>query len=367
LLVIAEGGDVMLSPWFHNITRGRSIPFILLLALYFALAIAQAAAFFQGMELWFGIGWILSLVIGIIVLGLPFGSSVCTAVAFYGAYKGWQWEWWQAALLTFPFAILGVAVMGASGAVGIANRARAEARAPNAPRQSIEPVARSSWGWKRTRYDTAFSQLLLPLVAVLACFVTAWAATPLGGRATSVFRIDYNVYERTRDFLAGRPRAAPIVPMQDVLVAFADLRPTQVLNNENMRWQPWPENALNPVYITRSARPDAMETLAGSVVDNRMSFGEPIREANLARTPADVNALMQRLGTKESSRGFVERYMAAPSEKALAREKGGTYLVETHGWRTIEEARQAALATCQRTRPACDIVMENNRWLAPAM
>jgi hypothetical protein len=61
-----------------------------------------------------------------------------------------------------------------------------------------------------------------------------------------------------------------------------DLRPSQVLTSENMHWQPWPETALNPVYITRSARPDAPETLAGSIVCYRMSFSEPIREANLA-------------------------------------------------------------------------------------
>jgi len=43
-------------------------------------------------------------------------------------------------------------------------------------------------------------------------------------------------------------------------------------------------------------------------------------------TDVNVNALMQKVGTEESGRGFVERYIAAPSEKALAREKGGTYL-----------------------------------------
>src|SRR5207248_10313194 len=70
--------------------------------------------------------------------------------------------------------------------------------------------------------------------------------------------------------------------MQDVLVASVDLRSRQALNNETMRWHPWPEEALNPVYITRSARPDALEALVGSIVCYRMSFGEPIREANLA-------------------------------------------------------------------------------------
>lgn len=75
---------------------------------------------------------------------------------------------------------------------------------------------------------------------------------------------------------------APTLPMQDVLVASGDLRPAQPLSNENMRWQPWPENAVNPVYITRSQRPDALETLSGSLVRSRMTSGEPIRDENLA-------------------------------------------------------------------------------------
>ena len=48
-----------------------------------------------------------------------------------------------------------------------------------------------------------------------------------------------------------------------------------------MRWQSWPESALNSAYITRSARPDALETLANSYVRNHMSAGEPIRDENL--------------------------------------------------------------------------------------
>jgi pilus assembly protein CpaB len=76
--------------------------------------------------------------------------------------------------------------------------------------------------------------------------------------------------------------AAP-APVQDVLVATADLGVTKRLTKENMRWQPWPESALNPAYITRSARPDALETLVGSMVRSRMTSGEPIRDANLAQ------------------------------------------------------------------------------------
>ena len=84
-------------------------------------------------------------------------------------------------------------------------------------------------------------------------------------------------------------------------------------------------------------------------------------------TRTDVDALMRKLGLREGARGFVERYVAAPSEKALAREKGGSYLGESHGWRTVEEARKGAQTFCQRTRPECELIMENDRWVGPAM
>src|SRR6202522_40781 len=70
-------------------------------------------------------------------------------------------------------------------------------------------------------------------------------------------------------------------PVQDVLVATTDLGSGETLIKESMRWQSWPESSLNSAYITRSARPDAPETLANSYVRNRMSSGEPIRDANL--------------------------------------------------------------------------------------
>jgi len=94
-------------------------------------------------------------------------------------------------------------------------------------------------------------------------------------------------------------------------------------------------------------------------------FPEPQQQGDLGPctwTLADVPALMQKLGT--TNHDFVERYITAPTQKALAREKGGNYLVESHGWHTLEEARQAALQRCQRERPACESVMENDHWLA---
>ena len=41
-------------------------------------------------------------------------------------------------------------------------------------------------------------------------------------------------------------------------------------------------------------------------------------------TRDDVTALLKKLNAKEASRGFLENYLAGPSEKALARQKSGT-------------------------------------------
>jgi dienelactone hydrolase len=81
-------------------------------------------------------------------------------------------------------------------------------------------------------------------------------------------------------------------------------------------------------------------------------------------THADITALMQKLDLKERSRGSMERYVAGPSEKALAREKGGSHMSYSHS-RSLEEARKHAQDSCQRTKPVCEIVMENDRWLGP--
>jgi pilus assembly protein CpaB len=68
---------------------------------------------------------------------------------------------------------------------------------------------------------------------------------------------------------------------REVLVATTNLGSGQTLIKEDMRWQSWPDSAINSAYITRSARPDALERLANSYVRNRMSAGEPIRDDNL--------------------------------------------------------------------------------------
>jgi dienelactone hydrolase len=83
----------------------------------------------------------------------------------------------------------------------------------------------------------------------------------------------------------------------------------------------------------------------------------------------DVDALIKKVGSNNSKRGFFEGYVAAPSEKVLAQRAGGGYWYSAFGFKTVGEARNRALESCQQKRPGdpCAIVMENDRWVGGAM
>ncbi len=140
-------------------------------------------------------------------------------------------------------------------------------------------------------------RISLLLTAIVTGFAAAWLAVQM--RAPSPVTI-----------------AAPAPPrpaMKQVLVAAEELQPAQPLTNEKMRWQPWPEEALNPLYITRSERPDAPDVLVGSVVRTRMTAGEPIRESNLTRRagflaailPSGKRAVAVRISAENTAGGFI--------------------------------------------------------------
>jgi pilus assembly protein CpaB len=145
-------------------------------------------------------------------------------------------------------------------------------------------------------------RIVILIAALTAGGVAAWMALAMRG--------EHNVVTA-----AGPATPAPV---QDVLVAAADLGLGQTLTKENMRWQSWPESALTPTYINRSARPDALETkpkgLAGSIVRSRMTSGEPIRDENLvplnsgflsAMLPSGKRAVAVRISAQTTAGGFI--------------------------------------------------------------
>lgn len=87
--------------------------------LYFIISIVifvfQLQAYLQGMESYFQIGTLWSIIIGLVVMNLPLGFIAIAALTFYGAYYGWHWELWQAVLLAVPGIVFAIAALAIGG------------------------------------------------------------------------------------------------------------------------------------------------------------------------------------------------------------------------------------------------------------
>jgi dienelactone hydrolase len=82
-------------------------------------------------------------------------------------------------------------------------------------------------------------------------------------------------------------------------------------------------------------------------------------------TRDDVNALIKKLDMKETSRGFIENYVAGPTEKALVRQKsGGRAMNYTYGASSVENARKQAVEQCEKRGQPCEALMLNDAWVA---
>ncbi len=83
------------------------------------------------------------------------------------------------------------------------------------------------------------------------------------------------------------PPSPPPIPqtvkMSDVLVAAEDLPMGQTLRGSDLRWQPWPADAVPAGYITRNQDPNAVEQTAGSIARSGFLRGEPIRPDRLIK------------------------------------------------------------------------------------
>lgn len=107
---------------------------------------------------------------------------------------------------------------------------------------------------------------------------------------------------------------APQIQSQDVLVAATDISQGAKLSAENVRWQRWPDDAINGAYIQKQTRPDAIAQLQNSIVRSQFVAGEPIREVKLARPesgflsailPPGKRAIAVRISAQNTAGGFI--------------------------------------------------------------
>lgn len=105
----------------------------------------------------------------------------------------------------------------------------------------------------------------------------------------------------------------PQIELTDVLVLTGDV-PIGGIVESNVSWQPWPSDALNPNFITRSTEPDGPEKYKNSVARLALYSGEPLRKSKLigegqsfmsAVLPTGMRAVATTISADTSAGGFI--------------------------------------------------------------
>lgn len=78
-------------------------------------------------------------------------------------------------------------------------------------------------------------------------------------------------------------QAAPVAKTVDVLIAAVDIPMGGLLNQQDLKWVGFPEEAGTANYITRTEGQDSSRDLIGSVARHAFLAGEPIRREKLIK------------------------------------------------------------------------------------
>lgn len=97
---------------------------LVLFGLWGCLLLFQAFAFFEGLDAWFGLGTVASILAFVVaVLAGQLGSLAMIVVAIYGMIHGWGWPWWQAVAVACPLLAIGFLMAGSLGITTVMLRA----------------------------------------------------------------------------------------------------------------------------------------------------------------------------------------------------------------------------------------------------
>lgn len=101
----------------------------------------------------------------------------------------------------------------------------------------------------------------------------------------------------------------------DVLVAANDIALGGVVRAEDLRWQAWPQDAANPVYVQKTAAPNAIQDNSGAIARSPFVAGEPIRPEKLIKgngsgymaaiLPAGMRAISIEISAETGAGGFI--------------------------------------------------------------
>jgi len=108
---------------------------------------------------------------------------------------------------------------------------------------------------------------------------------------------------------------APKIPSIDVLVAKSDIAMGRAISPGDVQWQEWPISAATGNFIRKGERPNAIETLSGSIARAPFVSGEPIREGKLVNAkgsgfmaailPTGMRAISTQISPETGVGGFI--------------------------------------------------------------
>ena len=108
---------------------------------------------------------------------------------------------------------------------------------------------------------------------------------------------------------------APKFASVDVLVAKSDIAMGKTVSPGDVQWQEWPISAASGNFIRKKDRPNAIETLSGSIARAPFVTGEPIREAKLVNAkgsgfmaailPTGMRAISTQISPETGAGGFI--------------------------------------------------------------
>ena len=113
------------------------------------------------------------------------------------------------------------------------------------------------------------SRIVLLVVALFAGGLAAFLALRGGSQPAPAPAPEARVVEEQR---------------AQILVAKAPIGMGERLSPDNVEWQPWPANAVQPSFVTQAAMPEAITDMTDAVVRFEFFAGEPIRGEKLVRS-----------------------------------------------------------------------------------
>jgi pilus assembly protein CpaB len=81
-------------------------------------------------------------------------------------------------------------------------------------------------------------------------------------------------------------KAAPQMPMSEVLVASGSLQPGQALTADLVHWQRWPSSSVDASFITRGSVGGIDDVVKGTVVRSPLTSGQPVTNTAIVHANA---------------------------------------------------------------------------------